>query len=343
MKRLLNVLYVSQPDIYLSLKGDNVNLLKDGESIAKIPLLNIEGICTFGRQGISPSLMGACMEKNISISFFSTSGRLRGRVIGMTTGNVTLRKEQYRISDDEKKSLEIARHMILGKIFNSESLLKRTIRDHSIRIDAVELKRVINELKIARDKVIECESLDELRGIEGHAASLYFSVFNHCVLQQKDEFMFKQRIRRPPTDRINALLSFGYSLLASEVASALEGVGLDPYVGFLHRDRPGRVSLALDIMEELRPIIVDRFVLKLVNLKQLQPDDFIVKENKTVLLKDDSRRKFIHLWQEDKNDEITHPYLKEKIKRGLLPHAQSLLLARYIRGDLDGYPPILIR
>lgn len=343
MKRLLNVIYVSQPDIYLSLKGGNVNLLRNGESIAKIPLLNIEGICTFGRQGASPSLIGECMKNNISITFFSTNGRLRGRVIGMTNGNVTLRKEQYRISDDEKRSLEIAKHMVIAKIFNSEFLLKRIARDHGLRIDSSNLTNAVNKLKILREKVLGCESLSELRGIEGNAASLYFSVFNSCILQNKNEFIFKQRIRRPPTDRVNALLSFGYSLLASEVAAALEGVGLDSYVGFLHRDRPGRISLALDVMEELRPILVDRFVLKIINRKQIQPTDFIIKENNTVLLNDETRRKFLQLWQEDKESEITHPFLKEKIKRGLLPHAQSLLLARYIRGDLDGYPPLLMK
>ena len=343
MKRLLNVLYVTQPDIYLGLKGENVHLLKDGKTVARVPLINLEGICTFGRQGVSPALMASCMEKNISISFFSTTGRLRGRVIGMTNGNVTLRKKQYRISDHVEESTAIARHMIVGKIFNSEHLLRRMVRDHALRLDTAKVKDVIKLLNNAREKALKAHHLEELRGIEGNAASTYFSVFNECILQQQHDFIFHGRVRRPPTDRTNALLSFAYSLLTSEVAAALEGVGLDAYVGFLHRDRPGRFSLALDVMEELRPIMAERFVLTLINRKQIKANDFIVKENKAVLLTDEARRQFISLWQEAKEKTITHPYLKEKIKWGLIPHVQSLLLARFLRGDLDGYPPLLFR
>ncbi|WP_062197055.1 type I-C CRISPR-associated endonuclease Cas1c [Massilibacterium senegalense] len=343
MKRLLNVVYISQPDMYLSLKGQNLNLLKDGESIARVPLHNLEGICTFGYQGASPALMAACMNQNISMTFFTSSGRLRGRVIGMTNGNVILRRTQYRMSDCEQQSTDVAKHMIIGKIYNSEQLLKRTIRDHALRVDVNKLENVIGQLKVARQSALDSTGLEELRGIEGNAASAYFSVFNECILQQKEVFSFQTRSRRPPKDYVNALLSFSYSLLASEVAAALEGVGLDAYVGFLHRDRPGRISLALDIMEELRPVIAERFVLKLINRKQVQANDFIVKENNAVLLKEDARRNFLKLWQEAKVENITHPYLKEKIQWGLIPHVQALLLARFLRGDLDGYPPLLIR
>lgn len=343
MKRLLNVLYVTQPDIYLGLKGENVHLLRDGESLARVPLINLEAICSFGRQGASPALMASCMEKNISISFFTTSGRLRGRVIGMTNGNVSLRKEQYRISDDEIRSVEIARHMIVGKLYNTEQLLRRMLRDHALRIDQAKVEKVVDLLHKAREQVLEVQDLESLRGIEGKAASAYFSVFNECILQQEADFYFQRRVRRPPTDRTNALLSFAYSLLTAEVAAALEGVGLDAYVGFLHRDRPGRLSLALDVMEELRPIMVERFVLTLINRKQINAQDFIVKENRAVLLTDEARRKFLKLWQDEKDKTIIHPYLKEKVKWGLIPHVQSLLLARFLRGDLDGYPPILIR
>lgn len=343
MRRLLNVVYVSQPDVYLALKGHNLNVLQDGESLGRVPLHNLEGICTFGYQGASPALMQWCMEENIGISFFTQSGRLRGRVIGMTNGNVTLRKTQYRKSDSETESLHLAKHMIVGKLYNKEQLLKRTVRDHSLRIDVDALTNTIEQLKSARETVLISEDLDTLRGVEGNAASAYFNVFNQCILNDSEAFYFRTRNRRPPRDRVNALLSFAYSLLASEVGAALEGVGLDAYVGFLHRDRPGRMSLALDVMEELRPIIAERFVLKLINRKQIQEDDFIIKENNAVLLKDDSRRKFLQLWQEAKMEKVTHPYLKEKIEWGLVPHAQSLLLARHLRGDLDGYPPLLIR
>lgn len=343
MRRLLNVVYVSEPDVYLSLKGHNLNLLKDGESIGRIPLHNLEGICTFGYQGTSPALMQWCMENNISISYFSRSGRLRGRVIGLTSGNVILRKTQYRISDNETESLQIAKNMIVGKLYNQEQLLKRTLRDHSIRVDVEAIKSAINQLKESRKSALISEDLDTLRGIEGNAASAYFNVFDQCILNDRKEFQFKTRNRRPPTDRVNALLSFAYSLLTAEVGAALEGVGLDAYVGFLHRDRPGRMSLALDLMEELRPVIADRFVLKVINRKQIKENDFIVKENNTVLLTDNSRRKFLQYWQETKMEKITHPYLKKRIEWGLVPHAQSLLLARYLREDLDGYPTFLIR
>lgn len=329
--------------MYLALKGKNLNLLNDKESVARIPLHNIEAICTFGHQGASPALMSTCMEENINLSFFSSSGRFRGRLTGETNGNVTLRKKQYRMSDDESESVQIARHMITGKIFNSEQLLKRTIRDHALRIGADRMNKVIQRLKKSRMEAITCCSLEELRGIEGNAASAYYQVFDECILQEKDVFFFRERNRRPPLDPVNALLSFAYSLLASESAAALEGVGLDSYVGFLHRDRPGRTSLALDLMEELRPIIADRFVLKLINRKQISPKDFIVKENKAVILTDDARRTFLQLWQTEKQQNVTHPYLKEKIQWGLVPHVQALLLARYLRGDIDAYPPILIR
>lgn len=343
MKQLLNTVYVSDPEIYLALKGKNLNLIKDNDSIARIPLHNIEAICTFGHQGASPALMAECMDQNISLTFFTSSGRFRGRLTGEINGNVTLRKKQYRISDNQDESTKIARHMIVGKIFNSQQLLKRSIRDHALRVDVNRIEQVIEQLQKSRKAALNCRNLDELRGIEGNAASSYYSVFDECILQQKKEFCFRERNRRPPLDRVNAMLSLAYSLLAAEVSAALEGVGLDSYVGFLHRDRPGRTSLALDVMEELRPLIADRFVLRIINRKQIHPNDFVIKENKAVILTDDARRTFLQLWQKRKEQLVTHPFLKEKISWGLIPHVQALLLARYLRGDLDAYPPILIR
>lgn len=343
MKQLLNTVYVSDPEVYLAVKGKNLNLLKDQESLARIPLHNIEAICTFGHQGASPALMSQCMEQNISITFFSSSGRFRGRVTGELNGNVTLRRKQYRLADEEEECVRLASHMIIGKIFNSEQLLKRTVRDHALRVDTDRLSNVIGRLREARRAISECRDLESLRGIEGSAASAYFSVFEESILQQKEVFFFKGRNRRPPLDPVNALLSFAYSLLASETAAALEGVGLDSYVGFLHRDRPGRNSLALDLMEELRPLIVDRFVLKIINRQQFTSSDFIIKENGAVILTDAARRNFLQLWQKEKQQPITHPFLKEKVSWGLIPHVQALLLARHLRGDLDAYPPILIR
>lgn len=343
MKQLLNTVYVSEPDMYLALRGKNINLLKDNKSMARIPLHNIEAISTFGHQGASPALMSECMNQNINLTFFTSSGHFRGRLTGEINGNVTLRKKQYRVSDNEDESAKIARHVILGKIFNSEQLLKRTTRDHALRVDENRINQIIDRLHDSRAEAMNCDNLDELRGIEGNAANAYYSVFEECILQQKDIFFFRERSRRPPLDPVNALLSFAYSLLASESAAALEGVGLDSYVGFLHRDRPGRTSLALDIMEELRSIIADRFVLKMINRKQINSNDFVTKENNAVILTDDARRNFLQLWQKEKQEEVTHPFLKEKVPWGLIPHVQALLLARYLRGDLEAYPPILIR
>lgn len=343
MKQLLNTVYVSDPEVYLSLKGKNLNLLKANESLVRIPLHNIEAVCTFGHQGASPALMKECMDQNISLTFFSSSGRFRGRVTGELNGNVTLRRTQYRLADDEEECARIAGHMIIGKIFNSEQLLKRTIRDHALRVDVGRMTKVIERLQESRKAVSECNDLEALRGIEGNAASAYYSVFEESILQQKDVFFFRGRNRRPPLDPVNALLSFAYSLLAAETAAALEGVGLDSYVGFLHRDRPGRNSLALDLMEELRPLIADRFVLKVINRQQFQGHDFSFKENGAVILTDDARRNFLQLWQKEKQQTITHPFLKEKLSWGLIPHVQALLLARHLRGDLEAYPPILIR
>lgn len=287
--------------------------------------------------------MAYCMENNINLTFFSSSGRFRGRLTGTVNGNVTLHKTQYAISTNETESAKIARHMIIGKIYNSEHILRRTMRDHALRVDTERMQYSIVQLREARAKLLTCEELDTLRGIEGNAASSYFSVFDECILHQKEVFYYHGRSRRPPKDEVNALLSFAYALLAGEVAAALEGVGLDAYVGFLHRDRPGRVSLALDVMEELRPIIAERFVLKLINRRQLKATDFIRKESGAVILTDDARRMFLKKWQEEKQEKMTHPYLKEKIVWGLVPHVQALLLARFLRGDLDAYPPLLVR
>ncbi|WP_053217380.1 type I-C CRISPR-associated endonuclease Cas1c [Virgibacillus senegalensis] len=343
MKQLLNTVYVSEPDMYLALKGKNINLMKDNKSIARIPLHNIEAISTFGHQGASPALMSECMEQNISLTFFTNSGRFRGRLTGKINGNVTLRKKQYRVSDHEEESTKIAKHFIVGKIFNSEQLLKRTTRDHALRVDVNRINQIVNRLHDSRKEALSCNNLDELRGIEGNAANAYYSVFDECILHQKDIFFFRERTRRPPLNPVNALLSFAYSLLASESAAALEGVGLDSYVGFLHRDKPGRTSLALDLMEELRSTIADKFVLKIINRKQINSKDFVTKENKAVILTDEARRNFLQLWQKEKQLEITHPYLKEKVSWGLIPHIQALLLARFLRGDLEAYPPILVR
>jgi CRISP-associated protein Cas1 len=341
MKKLLNTLFVTSPDTYLSLDGENIVIKQEEATLARYPLHNLEAVCTFGYAGVSPALMGACASRNIDLTFMTRTGRYLARVIGEDRGNVILRKEQYRISDDEGRSAKLARNMITGKLYNHKWILERAIRDYALRVDADRLKKVSTSLSETLKLVREVEQLDVLRGLEGSAAVQYNSVFDDLILQQKESFYFRGRSRRPPLDKVNALLSFTYILLANDMKSALESAGLDPYVGFLHRDRPGRPSLALDMMEELRGIYADRFVLSLINKKIINEKGFYEKENGAVIMDDDTRKKVLKAWQERKQDKITHPYLNEQISWGLVPYAQALLLARHIRGDLDEYPPFL--
>mgnify|MGYP001166078685 FL=1 len=341
MKKLLNTLFITQSDVYLSLDGDNIVLLKESEKIGRLPLHNLESIVSFGYTGASPALMGYCAEKNISLVFLTKNGRFLARVIGKSKGNVILRKKQYRVSEDEVMSVKIARNFIIGKIYNNKWIIERMTRDYPLRVDVALFKEISQHLSSIIHDVRECEDLERLRGLEGQAAISYNKLFNQMILQQKEDFYFHSRSRRPPLDNVNAMLSFAYTLLANDMASALEGVGLDAYVGFLHRDRPGRASLALDVMEELRGVYADKFVLTLINKKIVNKEDFIKKENGAVIMTDEARKKFLSAWQNRKQDKIKHPYLGEKITWGLVPHAQALLLARHLRDDLDEYPPFL--
>ena len=341
MRKLLNTLYVTTPESYLALEGETVLIRKGEENIARLPLHNLEAIVTFGYTGASPALMGACAKRNIDLCFLKQNGRFLARVVGESHGNVTLRKDQYRVSDSEERSCIIARNFIIGKIYNAKWILERATRDHAIRLDVEHLKSVSSMLSSKIDEARQCENLEQLRGIEGNAASLYFGEFDSLILQQKEDFYFHVRNKRPPTDNVNALLSFTYTLLANDCASALETVGLDAYVGFLHRDRPGRVSLALDLMEELRGVVADRFVLSLINKKIVNGKDFEVRENGAVIMEDKTRKDVLTAWQERKREQITHPFLNEKVEWGLVPYVQAMLLARYLRGDMDEYPPLL--
>lgn len=341
MRQLLNILYVTTPDAYLSLDGENVVVSRKEETLGRIPLHNLQGIVAFGYVGASPALMGACVKRNIALTFLTMHGRFLARATGETNGNVLLRKEQYRISDKEEESLRYAKHFIKGKLFNARWSIERTKRDYAMRLDMEALTKVSSFLKNSFSLVDSCADLEQLRGVEGEAASVYFGVLDQMILQQKEFFCFQTRNRRPPTDPVNALLSFVYTLLAHDVASALETAGLDSYVGFLHRDRPGRISLALDLMEELRPVYADRFVLSLINKQQLKPAGFRKQETGAVVMEDETRKKILSLWQERKNESLTHPFLKQKVSWGLVPYIQAQLLARSLRGDLDGYPPFL--
>ncbi|MED4569343.1 type I-C CRISPR-associated endonuclease Cas1c [Brevibacillus agri] len=341
MKKLLNTLFITQPDVYLSLDGDNIVLLKDQEKLGRLPLHNLESIISFGYTGASPALMGYCAERNISLTFFTMNGRFLARVIGESKGNVVLRKKQYLVSEDEALSARIARNFIVGKIYNHKWMIERMTRDYPLRIDVDRFKEASKQLSSLLLDVRNCENLERLRGLEGQAAICYNRLFDSMILQQKESFYFRARSRRPPLDNVNAMLSFAYSLLAIDMAAALEGVGLDAYVGFLHRDRPGRASLALDVMEELRGVFADRFVLSLINKKIVSKEDFFQKENGAVIMGDEARKKFLTAWQNKKQEKITHPFLGEKISWGLVPHVQALLLARFLRNDLDEYPPFL--
>lgn len=341
MKKLLNTLFVTTPDTYMSLDGENVAVKREGEVVKCYPLHNLEAICTFGYAGASPALMAKCAERNIALTFMSANGRLFARVTGEDRGNVVLRKEQYRISDDEARSALIARNFVFGKVYNGKWVLERATRDHSLRLDVSKIKRVTSSLSATLKVVREVGTLEVLRGLEGSAATQYFSVLDDLILQQKEDFFYHGRSKRPPMDKVNALLSFIYTLLALDVSRALEAVGLDAYVGFMHRDRPGRASLALDMMEELRAVYADRIVLSLINKRMVTKSGFHAKENGSVLMDGDTRKQVLKAWQEKKQEQVVHPYLQEKISWGLVPHVQALLLARYIRGDLDEYPPFL--
>lgn len=339
MKRLLNTLYITSGNRYLSLDGENVVVLEEQQEIGRIPLHNLQAIVTFGYTGASPALMGVCAQRNIELSFMSGNGRFLARVTSEVKGNVTLRKQQYRVSDDREKSIKIARNFILGKVYNSRWVLERAGRDYAMRLDAELIRKKSLYLAQSMKNIRMCENNEELLGLEGEAASVYFSVFDELILQQKKDFYFHGRNKRPPLDNVNAMLSFAYSLLASMCGSALESVGLDPYVGFFHTDRPGRMSLALDLMEEFRSIMADRFVLTLINKRIMKSDHFMKKENGAVIMSDEGRKLFISAWQSKKQETITHPFLNEKIEWGMAPYVQSMLLARYLRGDIDEYPP----
>lgn len=339
MRELLNTLYVNTPNAYLASDGNNVKVIVDNECVGQVPLINFESIVTFGYSGASPSLMQKCLQQGIDISFISPSGHFKGRVSGKPKGNVYLRRTQYRIADLEPISLSISQNFILGKVYNQRWMIERFIRDHSLQIDVEKFHAISKTLHDGLQSIQESKTMDELRGIEGNLATEYFSIFDDMIINQKDDFYYHGRSRRPPMDRVNAMLSLAYTLLASECASALTANGLDPYVGFMHVDRPGRESLALDLMEELRGVVADRFVLKLINKKMIKASDFLEKENGSFLLKDDARKLFLSEWQNNKFTEIMHPYIKEKVEWGLVPFVQAQLLARYLRGDLDAYPP----
>jgi len=340
MRKLLNTLYVTTPESYLSKDGMNVVISVNQQEVFRIPIINIEAIVTFGYMGASPGLMKLCTDSGVSLTFLSPNGRFVSRVQGQTKGNVLLRKAQYRLADDQTWSLHLAQLMVAGKIQNYRNVLRRYLRDYG---ENPEVLTAANTLDIQKRDALRAKDRAELMGIEGLAANHYFAAFPNLILQQKADFPFNGRNRRPPKDAVNAMLSLAYTLVANDTAAALETVGLDPYVGFFHTLRPGRTSLALDVMEELRAYLGDRFVLSLINRRQVAADDFMYQGEKGVVMTDKGRRIFLSAWQNRKRELIVHPYLNEKMPVGLLPYVQAMLLARYVRNDIDDYPVFLFK
>jgi len=343
MRKLLNTLYITTPNSYLSRDGENVLVLIENKEKFRIPVHNIESIISFGYCGASPALLALCSERNVAVSFLSESGKFLARVSGPVRGNVLLRKKQYRMAEDANVALEMSRYFVAAKIANSRSILQRALRDHGNEENESKLRNAIQTLEYRQKQVMNAPDTETVRGIEGEAAASYFDVFNYLIVAQNDQFIMNGRTRRPPRDKVNALLSFMYTLLAHEVQSALETTGLDPYVGFLHTLRPGRPSLALDLMEELRAYLADRMVLSLINRKQVKPDGFISRAETGIIMDDETRKEVITAWQKRKQEEIQHPFLEETIQVGLIPYAQALLFSRYVRGDLDKYPVFIIK
>lgn len=341
MKKLLNTLYITTEDAYLSLNGETVDVIFADDTHKQIPLHTLNGIVSFSYKGASPALMGKCAENSILISFFTPHGRYLCDTGSCTNGNVYLRREQSRWADDERKRLSVAKNMIAGKLHNSKYLILHYMRDHPLQVDCSKIRLAADRIGMYLETLKKADDMDSVRGIEGNAAAEYFGVFNELILQNKDVFSYDGRSRRPPTDPVNCLLSFAYALLANECSSGLRSVGLDPYVGFMHTDRPGRCSLSLDMMEELRSVFADRFVLTLINNRVVNEKSFTYLDNGAVILNDDARKRFLSEWQAKKREEIVHPFLKEKMQWGLIPYVQALLISRLMRGDLDGYPPFL--
>ena len=337
---MLNTLYVTTQGSYLRKEGETIVVEAEQQVRARLPIHNIGGLVCFGNVLCSPFLLGHCGENGVAVSFLSEYGKFLARVDGPQSGNVLLRREQYRRADDLAKSADLARMFVFGKLNNTRTVLQRHLRDHPEAAGNSDVEALVLRFQQQMLRLQSPLQLDEIRGMEGDAAHAYFGTFNG-LLGAKTGFEFHERSRRPPLDPVNALLSFLYTLLAHDCRSACEAVGLDPQVGFLHRDRPGRAGLALDLMEEFRPFLVDRLVLSLINRQQIALKDFVTGETGAVLLKDDPRKLVLKTWQERKQDEITHPFLNEKMSVGLVPHVQAQLLARHLRGDLDAYPPFL--
>ncbi|MBV8847186.1 MAG: type I-C CRISPR-associated endonuclease Cas1 [Bryobacterales bacterium] len=338
MKQLLNTLYVTTQGAYLAQDGDTVAVRVDKETRLRVPIHTLGSIVCFGQVSCSPFVLGLCGERDVAVSFLTEHGRFLARVQGPVSGNVLLRREQYRWADSPEKTAAVARAVVMGKIANCRTVLMRALRENPEGQDGQELEFAGRRLARLMETVSKSAGVDEIRGHEGDAARVYFSVFDELITAAKEAFFFRERSRRPPLDNMNALLSFAYTLLTHDVRAALESVGLDPAVGYLHRDRPGRPGLALDLVEELRPVLADRLALSLVNRRQVRAGGFRRSEGGGITMDDATRKEVLVAYQKRKQEEILHPFLQERAAFGLIPHLQATLLARFIRGDLDGYP-----
>lgn len=344
MRRHLNTIYVTSEDAWVRKDGANIVVEVDGVERGRAPIHMIGGLICFGRAGASPAALAACAEAGVAVSLLTPNGKFIARVEGPRSGNVLLRRAQYRLADNPLQATAIVRGIVAAKAANQRTVIRRALRDHGAGMAAAAraaLESAETRLTDIARRTLRGTEIAGLRGIEGEAAQVYFSIFDHLILVEDRSFAFTSRSRRPPLDRINALLSFLYAMLGHDCRSALESVGLDPQVGYLHADRPGRASLALDLMEEMRPVLADRLALSLVNRRQLVAKDFIMEEGGAVLLTDAARKELLVAYQERKKDELTHPFLGEKVTLGLVPHIQAQLLARHLRGDIDGYPAFI--
>lgn len=344
MRRYLNTLYVTTEGAYVRKDGANVVVEVEGTERLRVPVHMLGGLVAFGRVGLSPPLMGFCLEQGITITHLTENGRFLARIEGAVSGNVLLRRAQYRSADDAEACAALVRAIVTGKCVNQRSVVRRALRDHgaslvagaSAALEAAELRLTDIARRAGRPA-----GVDELRGLEGEAAAVYFGIFDHLILSEDAAFRFTGRSRRPPLDPVNALLSFVYTLLVHDCRAALETVGLDPAAGFLHALRPGRPSLALDLMEEFRPNMADRLVLSFINRGQVGAAAFRRMEGGAVLLAEAARKDVLVAWQERKKDDLVHPFLEERVAVGLLPHVQAQLLARWLRGELDAYPAMI--
>lgn len=343
MRKLLNTLYVTTDGAYLNRDGEAVCVQVDGDVAMRVPIHTLDSVICIGRIMCTPQLLGFCADNDVSVSFLNRYGRYYARVEGPVSGNVLLRREQYRVADDDQRRAELARNIVMAKVASSRTVLRRAARDHPELPGAESVSRAADQLRRLVKRLTESAPLAVIRGIEGEAARTYFSVFDHMIVSQKDDFYFEKRTRRPPLDNLNALLSFVYTLVTHDAVSALQSAGLDPAVGFLHEDRPGRPGLALDLVEEFRAYLADRLVLSLVNLQQIRGSGMQTTESGAVSMDDETLRTVLAAYQQRKQDEIRHPFIDEKIKVGLLLPIQAMLMARHLRGDLEGYPPFVGR